>query len=98
MSNRITYNSWQKDTVYEKYGGCCAICGSLVRKNKMTINHKIPLSMGGTNEIKNLQLTCWSCNQAKSNLPMDKFLIKIWQVFRYNENEILALVDKNNTN
>lgn len=91
MSKRITYNSWQKETVYKMYDGKCALCGCPVSKENMTIDHKIPLSMGGTNEIKNLQLTCWSCNQAKANLAMGEFLEKIRKIFHHNEETIMKL-------
>lgn len=89
MANRITYNDWQKNAVYARYGGLCAICGCPVSKKKMTIDHKYPISLGGTNAIDNLQLVCWACNQAKSNMTMDEFFDKMARIFMNNKSEIL---------
>ena len=56
MSNKKTYNSWQKDMVYQRYHGRCGICGAELSRENMTISHRIPLSRGGDNSIDNLML------------------------------------------
>lgn len=38
------------------------------------IDHKIPVSKGGTNEIKNLVTSCARCNNKKSNETYKKFI------------------------
>lgn len=43
-------------------GSPCAHCGS---ENKITIDHIIPLSLGGRHSIGNLQPLCLSCNSSK---------------------------------
>jgi hypothetical protein len=46
----------------------CAVCGApLVRSAKPHIDHKIPVSLGGSNDIENLQILCERCNLGKSN-------------------------------
>lgn len=35
----------------------------------LTIDHKHPRSLGGTNEPKNLQTLCAKCNMLKSGIP-----------------------------
>ncbi|MEY2702071.1 MAG: endonuclease [Bacteroidota bacterium] len=43
----------------------CRYCGS---KENLTIDHKTPLSRGGTNEKGNIQCLCFKCNRAKSSV------------------------------
>ncbi len=40
----------------------CQHCGS---EEKLTIDHKKPRSKGGTNDLSNLQVLCFSCNSRK---------------------------------
>jgi 5-methylcytosine-specific restriction endonuclease McrA len=45
-----------------KYGNICLCCG---KKKKLTADHIIPLSLGGTSNIDNIQPLCQSCNSKK---------------------------------
>jgi 5-methylcytosine-specific restriction protein A len=47
-----------------KQGKSCARCLS---KNKLEVDHIVPLSKGGDNSINNLQILCSSCNKKKGN-------------------------------
>jgi len=44
--------------------GCCAYCRKRLQ-SKWHVDHIVPLSKGGANDRKNLQLTCAKCNQEK---------------------------------
>lgn len=44
---------------------CCPKCG---KSEKLTMDHIIPLSKGGTNFIDNLQVLCFSCNSSKRDI------------------------------
>lgn len=44
----------------------CAICRVNVRKKPFQADHIIPLSKGGTNLPRNIQITCPKCNRRKS--------------------------------
>ena len=39
----------------------------------LTIDHKHPIILGGTNEIRNLQCLCKKCNGIKSDIPNKVF-------------------------
>ena len=43
----------------------CAYCLS---KENLTIDHKIPRAQGGSDDIKNLQCLCMTCNGIKSSM------------------------------
>ncbi len=52
----------------------CCYCSQWMRDygpatdNRATIEHVRPLSLGGTDEIGNLKLACWTCNNQRGNL------------------------------
>lgn len=64
---RIIIPKTTKETVYENGHGVCAICGKPVSQQDFTIDHIIPLSRGGSNNIDNFQIACYDCNELKSN-------------------------------
>lgn len=46
----------------------CRRCGVGWRDHpaiRLEIDHRVPLAKGGTNDITNLQVLCWSCNSKK---------------------------------
>jgi hypothetical protein len=61
--------------VLEKYNNCCVYCGENVSE-KFHIDHKLPLSRGGGNEIENLALSCPDCNYKKNNKTDIEFVGK----------------------
>jgi 5-methylcytosine-specific restriction protein A len=54
--------------VLERDGHTCLRCGTTAA---LTLDHVIPVSMGGTNAPGNLQTLCEPCNQWKANRAMD---------------------------
>lgn len=48
----------------ERDGYKCAVCGTI---ENLTIDHVIPLSKGGSDEIKNLRILCRAHNSKKSD-------------------------------
>lgn len=56
--------------VLEKFGGKCAICGAKPRKDNhvmIEIDHIVPVSKGGGNQIDNLRPLCKACNLGRGN-------------------------------
>jgi len=59
-----------KDTrlkLLEKSEGKCCKCGKGLSLRTMTVDHFIPISRGGTNNINNLIPLCVDCNKVKTN-------------------------------
>lgn len=79
----------QREHLYAVYNGKCAICGYPVSFKRCTIDHKRPLCKGGTNDFRNLQITCRSCNQMKHSLSQQEFLKKLLKLTIHNFKNIL---------
>lgn len=57
-----TFTLAEWNAVLAKYGGRCLRCGTL---EAITPDHVIPLFLGGTNDISNIQPLCHRCNSGK---------------------------------
>jgi 5-methylcytosine-specific restriction endonuclease McrA len=55
----------KRKRIIERFDGRCAICGS--RPPKLTMDHIVPVSRGGTNAEGNLQPACPRCNTKKGD-------------------------------
>ena len=82
IEERAYFTYEQKEQILAKSDSKCCHCGrklTLTDKNykKITVEHIIPISKGGTNEDKNLVALCEECNKAKGNqviMPEDYLL------------------------
>lgn len=45
----------------------CYYCGRELKREEKTIDHKLPVSKGGTNNMNNLVICCQHCNSLKNN-------------------------------
>lgn len=63
----FTKDEW-KD-LCNKHNNKCLCCG--MNNIKLTVDHVIPLCVGGTNNIDNLQPLCRSCNSKKGKKIID---------------------------
>ena len=45
----------------------CQLCGNTKDADRLEVDHIVPRSKGGTNDLSNLQVLCAPCNRGKSN-------------------------------
>nr|WP_302578297.1 HNH endonuclease [Methanobrevibacter arboriphilus] len=57
-----------RKAVYERDNYTCLCCGI---QTDLSIDHIVPRSSGGSNDMSNLQTLCRSCNSAKSDKYVD---------------------------
>lgn len=67
-----TINS-KRQILFDKFGGCCAYCGTNLSKAIWDIDHIKPKYLGGTNDIENLNPSCRRCNSWKKNFSIEEF-------------------------
>lgn len=67
-ANGGTFTKQQWNALCQKYDNRCLSCGE---QKPLTIDHIIPISKGGSNDISNIQPLCLSCNDRKSNKIID---------------------------
>lgn len=60
---KISWHRWRR--LRHAFGNCCAKCGASGEVEPLTLDHITPLSLGGANDISNVQPLCKACNDAK---------------------------------
>lgn len=65
----ISYEDFEKLWNTDK----CYYCGCEVKDRQKTIDHKTPISRGGTNAVENLCICCQKCNSRKRNKTETEF-------------------------
>jgi len=50
----------------------CQLCGKQLSPQDVTMDHIVPISRGGTNDLYNLQPLCMSCNAKKGARTMEE--------------------------
>lgn len=66
LGRGVTVKEWL--SVLEFYEHRCLCCGF---EGKMTMDHVVPLSLGGRHEVENIQPLCHSCNSRKGARHVD---------------------------
>lgn len=76
----IDYARWRKSADYQKWrrlqyrkqSGLCYYCDVPLSGKKENVEHIMPRSKGGTNNWRNLVLSCWECNKSKGGKPLSR--------------------------
>jgi len=53
----------------------CLLCGAGPDQIQLQVDHIIPRSKGGSNDLSNLQVLCATCNRGKSNRDDESFTV-----------------------
>lgn len=69
---QITPEQWRR--LLRRHRFLCFYCGAKLVPANRTLDHKLPLSRGGTNTIDNVVPACRPCNQRKMSLTAREFL------------------------
>ena len=94
---RITLTPTQRAKIYNKSNKTCAICGKPLSIDDFTVDHIIPLSLGGTYDEDNLQATHEKCNFMKGNLDPAEFknltqdIVEYQMINNFDYNRMLSM-------
>jgi hypothetical protein len=71
----MNYNRFIRKSVISTLNNIttCGYCGGFAK----TIDHIIPVSKGGTNDLQNLTMACSKCNSLKNDFTVDAFFSRI---------------------
>ncbi len=67
LNGRIKFSKEQYVKLAKESKFKCKICKCCVKETKFEIDHKMPLSGGGTNEKPNIQILCKACQLSKTS-------------------------------
>ena len=69
VSRRLRFEILRRD------GHTCRYCGASAPDVEMTVDHVIPVTLGGSDDPSNLVTACKHCNAGKSSIPADAALV-----------------------
>lgn len=69
-SVKLNYKEWK--VLLDLFAGLCPYCSTW--GHELTVDHVVPVSKGGTNDINNLIPCCFKCNTLKGAKLLDEWL------------------------
>lgn len=92
---KISKNNFKRSSqdylIYERDNFTCIYCGknSIEDSIKLTFDHVIPISRGGSNLVPNIITSCDICNKSKNNKILnDELLQKVLTTIEQRNNKI----------
>lgn len=69
VSKRLRFEILRRDNY------TCRYCGGEPPDIKLTVDHVVPVSLGGSDEPSNLVAACKDCNAGKASVPIDGVIV-----------------------
>lgn len=69
VTKRIRYEVLRRD------GFACRYCGAMAPDVKLTVDHVMPVALGGTDDPTNLVTACADCNAGKASVAPDSPIV-----------------------
>lgn len=69
-----------RDDLYERDNYVCQYCKRKYSREKLSIEHIIPVSKGGIDNIINYITVCRSCNSSKKDKPLIEYINTHWDI------------------
>lgn len=69
VSKRLRFEVLRRDN------HACRYCGASAPEAKLTVDHVVPVTLGGSDEPSNLVTACEPCNSGKSSAPADAAIV-----------------------
>jgi 5-methylcytosine-specific restriction endonuclease McrA len=67
MKRRRSLSNMDRLNLFIQRHGQCAHCEMKIMPGKRwDVDHVIPIALGGSNNVENLQILCWSCHITKT--------------------------------
>ncbi len=79
----VRYDEERLSEIFQKTSGECAYCekqlawpnyGRVGTRGAWQVDHRLPLSRGGTDHLNNLSAACVGCNLAKGDLTAREYM------------------------
>lgn len=70
VSRRLRFEILRRD------GHTCRYCGAKAPDVTLTVDHVIPVALGGGDDPRNLVTACTDCNSGKSSVPADASIVE----------------------
>lgn len=75
----LQIDSIDRNAIIERDKWTCYLCGKICTSDNVTLDHVVPLFLGGAHTSDNLRVACRSCNCSKGAKPLAEFLNFRWE-------------------